>query len=520
MNGLHDIYPKSVSIPLMRLAVVFSFLLLSLGLNAQFKADTIWVEGRSYAMHTVEKGQTLFSLAKFYGATVEDVIALNPACADGLKIGQVLKIAVQAKAVIPLPAVSAASVSYVVKSGDTLYSISRMYGISADELRKLNHGLPAGLINGDTIVVPLEMRPVSDERADTSMNDLEEFDIVVMLPFFATYHDSMLTRDYRLRDAAVQLYRGAMMAADSLESEGLKARIHVLDVLDDKVAIQNVLKKDVMKRADLVIGPLFKDIIPEVSAWCKEHDVHMVVPVQQPNRVLLNANTISKTVPGSATQWMTIAKYVAEHHAGDNIVLIDSKIVDDKKMVEAFKEEWYRLKQDSLKRVVIFNDLASFSLEGKLTGARNIVLVPTADKKVIGAVFKAIGTKNAEVIGTEAWDDMDFISVADRNKYHVHFPQQTFVDYASIPTQRWIEGYRLRYKSEPTSFAFVGYDVMLFYGRALMKFGRQLEQHLNEVNGDYLAMQFSFFKTAKDAGYENAAINIVRTDNYQLQRVN
>jgi len=504
----------------MRLAVVFSFLLLSLRLNAQFEADTVWVEGRSYAMHTVEKGQTLFSLAKFYGATVDEVIALNPACADGLKVGQVLKIAVQAKAAIPPPTVSVSSGKYVVKSGDTVYSISRMYGISADELRKLNHGLPAGLINGDTIVVPLEMKPVTDDRAESPTQEAEVFDIVVMLPFFATYKDSMITRDYRLRDAAIQLYRGAMTAADSLESEGLNARIHVLDVLDDKVAIQNVLKKDVMKRADLVIGPLFKDIIPEVSAWCKEHDVHMVVPVQQPNRVLLNANTISKTVPGSATQWMTIARYVAEHHAADNIVLIDSKIVDDKKMVEAFKEEWYRLKQDSLKRVVVFNDVTSFSLESKLTGARNIVLVPTADKKVIGAVFKAIGTKNAEVIGTESWDDMDFISVSDRNKYHVHFPQHTFVDYSDVSTQRWIEGYRAQYKSEPSNFSFVGYDVMLFYGRALHKFGGQLEQHLNEVNGTYLATQFNFFKTAKDAGYENAAINIVRTDNYQLQRVN
>jgi ABC-type branched-subunit amino acid transport system substrate-binding protein len=355
---------------------------------------------------------------------------------------------------------------------------------------------------------------------DTSSGEPEVYDIVLMLPFYATYKDSMLSRDYRLRDAAIQLYRGAMMAADSLESAGLQAKIHVVDVLDDKVAIQAVLKKEVMKQADLVIGPLFKDVIPEVSAWCKDHQVHMVVPVQQPNRVLLNAPSISKTVPGSATQWMAMARYVAEKHAADNVVLVDSKILDDKKLVEAFKEEWFRLKKDSLKRVVVFNDPATFSLESKLTGARNIVLVPTSDKKVIAAVFKALGSKNVEVFGTEAWDDMDFISVADRNKYHVHFPQNTFVDYSVVPTQRWIETYRSRFKSEPSNFAFVGYDVMLFYGRGLKTYGRELGQHLNEIDGSYLATQFNFFKTAKDAGYENSAVNIVRTDNYELHRVN
>lgn len=504
----------------MRLIVLIGFLLLCFESKAQFKADTVWVEGSAYVMHTVERGQTLFSLAKHYGATVDEVVSLNPACADGLKVGQVLKIAIKATPASVKSTEPINTGTYVVKSGDTVYSISRMYGISADELRKLNHGLPAGLINGDTIVVPKEIKTILEPVTNDPVQHQEQFDIVLMLPFFATYKDSMITRDYRLRDAAIQLYRGAMMAKDSLESAGLNARIHVLDVLDDKVAIQTVLKKEVMNRADLVIGPLFKDIIPEVSAWCKEHKVHMVVPVQQPNRVLLNTGNISKTVPGSATQWMTIAGYVSEHHSADNVVLIDSKIIDDKKMVEAFKDEWFRLKKDSLKRVVIFNDVATFSLEGKLTNGRNIVLVPTADKKVIGAVFKAIGTKNVEVIGTEAWDDMDFVTVADRNKYHVHFPQHTFVDYTNVPTQRWIEGYRTRYKSEPTNFAFVGYDVMLFYGRGLEKFGNQLELHLNEIGGSYLATQFNFFKTAKDAGYENAATNIVRTDNYQLYRVN
>jgi hypothetical protein len=61
---------------------------------------------------------------------------------------------------------------------------------------------------------------------------------------------------------------------------------------------------------------------------------------------------------------------------------------------------------------------------------------------------------------------------------------------------------------------------MLFYGRGLKTFGRELGQHLNEIDGSYLATQFKFFKTAKDAGYENSAVNIVRTDNYELHRIN
>jgi ABC-type branched-subunit amino acid transport system substrate-binding protein len=330
----------------------------------------------------------------------------------------------------------------------------------------------------------------------------------------------METRDYRLRDAALQLYRGAMLAADSLERNGLKARVHVYDVLDNKVAVRSILKKEELKQVDLIIGPLFKDVIAEVSDWCNVNEVHMVVPVQQPNRLLLNAVNMSKSVSGSATQWMGMARFIAQNFKNENVVLIDSKILDDRKVIEAFKEEWYRLKQDSLRNVITFNDAASFNLNSKLPAGKCAVIVPTADKKVIASVFKTLGTRDVEVYGLESWENLDAISTADRNRYHVTYPQNTFINYSDERVQQWIEVYRSNYKSEPSSFAFVGYDIMLYYGTGLTNFGSEFPQRFAEIEGDFLASQFNFFRASKDSGFENAGINIVRTDNYQLVRIN
>jgi len=467
--------------------------------------------------HTVEAGQTLYSISKKYNLTIDQIVADNPGADVGLRVGQKLRIAQGQET----PTKSGV---YVVKSGDTYYGISRAYGISVDELKAMNNGMPAGLIPGDSIVVPTSMAGTSPEKAvqitQIAQSD-NTFDIVVMLPFYTSTKDSLASRDIRLRDAAVSLYRGVMAAADSLERAGLNARIRMIDVLDNKAAIHSILKRKEMNGVDLVIGPLFKDVVPEVAAWCSVNGAHMVVPVQQPNRILLNAPALSKAVAGSVTQWMAITNYSLQKFPKDNIVLVDSKILDDRKMVEAFKEEWFKLSKDSLKKVVVCDDLTNLKIAPLLPQGKCLVAVPTSDKKVIAAVFKALGNRtDVDVVGTESWDDMEMITTEMRNKFHVSFPKQNFVNEDDASVRRWQENYRRRFKSEPIDFSYNGYDITLFFGTALMKYGLSFTDHWSEIQANTIGGRFDFFRTSTGSGYENAAINIVRTDNYKLYRAN
>src|SRR5438105_1577806 len=50
------------------------------------------VDNKKYYMHTVEKGQTLYAIAKEYSTTVNDIILENPDAIDGISPGQVLRI--------------------------------------------------------------------------------------------------------------------------------------------------------------------------------------------------------------------------------------------------------------------------------------------------------------------------------------------------------------------------------------------------------------------------------------------
>lgn len=86
--------------------------------------------------YTVKKGDTIYSIAQKYGTTVQDITKLNGLKSTNLSIGQILQIPENyvASDDVSLPNY----ISYTVKKRDTIYSIARANGISADTIIKDN----------------------------------------------------------------------------------------------------------------------------------------------------------------------------------------------------------------------------------------------------------------------------------------------------------------------------------------------------------------------------------------------
>ena len=114
-----------------------------------------------------------------------------------------------------------------------------------------------------------------------------KYEVAFLMPFFLGKKDSLDAKDKKMRRVAIQTYRGALMAVDSLQKMGLNCEVFVHDVTDDKNKVQRVLAKSHMEDVDVIFGPLYKDQIAEVCAWAKDKGTHVVVPVQQPAKVLL-----------------------------------------------------------------------------------------------------------------------------------------------------------------------------------------------------------------------------------------
>ena len=108
----------------------------------------------SATTHEVLAKETLFSIARQYKVSVEDLIAVNPMVSDGLKIGQVLEIPTGTKVVISkLNGGSKKKITHEVVAKETAYGISQQYGITIAELEKQNPSIVEGLRIGQILEI-------------------------------------------------------------------------------------------------------------------------------------------------------------------------------------------------------------------------------------------------------------------------------------------------------------------------------------------------------------------------------
>lgn len=131
---------------------------LSIGQVLKLKSSDnkeITVEKVSDVIHNVKKGETLYSIAKLYNITTDDLIKWNLLESNDLSIGQTLFIKKSSE--IPVPQVVAVEKNvttdvktelktemknvdkHIVKKGDTLYQIALLYGVDVTTIKNLNH---------------------------------------------------------------------------------------------------------------------------------------------------------------------------------------------------------------------------------------------------------------------------------------------------------------------------------------------------------------------------------------------
>ncbi len=137
--------------------------------------------------HKVKRKQTVFSIARQYKITLEELYRFNPSAKRGIKRGQILRIPMPAMPAIPAPpqketeqVITATDIREIpdrhqpserlkprtkyfyhqLESGETLFDLEKRYGLSRDSLLAINPVLEKGILPGATILVPSGQLPV------------------------------------------------------------------------------------------------------------------------------------------------------------------------------------------------------------------------------------------------------------------------------------------------------------------------------------------------------------------------
>ncbi|MBK6893906.1 MAG: LysM peptidoglycan-binding domain-containing protein [Flavobacteriales bacterium] len=478
-------------------------------------------------LHTVTKKETLYGIARKYGVDQEDLRRLNPDLSYGLRIGMVLRIQVARSTAAPpmavLPAVMDRDEFHRVLPGETLYALSKQFGVSADSIKAANGGLPEGLKAGIYVRIPRGTKAVTDSTIITEALPRPSLSmrrrIAVLLPFTATAQDTAATgedgeRLASVTEAAVEFRAGMAMALDSLQAQGLNADVLVFDTGMKPAQWDPVLKSDAMRGMDMYIGPFHRAAIESLARV--SGGAPIICPVPQSNKVILGNPSVSKAIGGRTDRLKLMARYIAFHHAAGNVMLLKPDIFSERDVQRLMERELQQalLAQPAKLRDSLIvvpcgrRDVAA--AVAKLDPVRpNILVVPSEDVEFVTTVltkFMALVPKyKITVYGLDAWRNMSTLDVNALMKLNVHLPANAFIDRSSPAVNAFVAAYRTRFRNEPGEYAFLGYDVATYFIRAEMQFGEDFPKFYAQVHAKPLYLDLRMQKLGPENGWSNSS---------------
>lgn len=518
-----------------------------------------------YIDHIVKRGQTIYSLAKKYRIDEEVIYSHNPWAREGIKPGQTLWIPKDKQAADENEVADNDDLfyTYTVKDRDTLYAISRTYGVEVADIISANPALRNGMRPGMVLRIPRIVPGTGlSAEADTLIESgapctpVEEdrvYNVALMLPFFAkiqseelelpvdtlTEEESYISLNRQKSHIGknfAEFYEGFLLAVDSLKKTGLSVNLNVYDTERDTAIIKNIVRELSVTNPDLIIGPVYTEDVNITGRLARYNNIQLVSPLSTRPSLVQENPSIIQVIPSREAESYALGNYLSQVKQGrivlirgvDNVSMRNSWIFKKYLTENMPKDENgtplaivdYRL-NDSLIHVI-----------GKVLSKEeeNLVVVFSdheADvSRLVTRLFTMTSMYPVKLIGMPSWQSWKNI---DLNYYHslqLNLITPFYVDWHSNQVKRFLTLSRARYGYEPYeisplgySFGMLGYDIGLHFLSALKMYGKAFVPCVNEASGNQLLAGYQYHQIGQ-GGYMNGSFSMIRYNkDFTVERI-
>lgn len=228
--------------------------------------------------HTVAYGDTLYSLARRYKTTEQELMALNGFTSSdqllsGMKI--VVRGAADSKEATEQPEEKATEEVAQEEAQQQPEGVVPVYEFSfnADSLisyvenNGYNHELEAQKKQEiDSMEAEQKVRIPSFKRFVRG----EKLNVVVLLP---------MHRDGKIVKAFVDHYRGMLLAFKQLRNEGYSINVTVFDTERTAIRLSEIMESEAFQNADMLIGPIYAEEVAMVLPFAEERNIPVINPL-------------------------------------------------------------------------------------------------------------------------------------------------------------------------------------------------------------------------------------------------
>lgn len=506
----------------LRTFAIALFVSLFVAVGSASAQEIVVVDGVKYRVHDVVKGETLYSLARQYGVTVDEIIAANETLVDGLKADSRIRIPMpteanaepktkaekkaekkaQAEELAVIEPVQTESVPVVPVQTEPTPVVETVVETTVEPVVETVQPavVPVAPTTEPTAEKVAEVAPITENSAPNGTDSLQMntaptspahfrklkqndvAEVALMLPLGSTDKPAANYLDF---------YRGFLIGLDSVRMAGYSVNLTLHNTAHDYLRVDMLTALGTLATTDLVVGPVYEDeLIPIASAFRL-----MGTPIVSPLADLkhISNDNVFQMSPSQASKYNKVKNLF---DGSRRVVIISAESVDAEFDAEVraliqpgttVVEHKYVYEHPSVieKREKASGGKAAPSpsdLTPLLRGKTPSVVVITANNEVdvdrilaalaaarTSLVSRSISTTPFEVLGNNRWNR--FVNIDRANLFATNVIMLS--TYHARRSEPIVKAFDSRFVKEfgsiPTRYAYRGYDAAVVFVRALFE---------------------------------------------------
>ena len=512
--------------------------------------------------HTIQAGETLYKLSVKHGVSVERICRANPGLSvKNFRVGQVIAIPPKSKATsevaiqTPVPAPQVQNTPneplkpkcrdmHKIQRKETVYSISRMYGITEEELIAANPEIKnKKLKKGKFLCIPYAQKQVAEtpktpvQQDDSTLTDAQLFDknkkeskkiatikAAVVLPFNT---DGTGNKDEQVR--MVEYYEGFLMAVDSLKEKGVSIDLYTYDSGKTTASVNQVLSKPEMKTMDVIFGPAHADQVKPMADFAEKHNLRLVVPFTSKGDDVFNNPSVYQINTPQSYLYSEVYEHYLRKFPNAHVVFLDANTghTDKVDFIKGLKEE-LKNRQMTFKELK-GEDINPEGMKLVVDSLRENVIIPTSGRNValIKILPQMIVTSrehpnyNMKLFGYPEWQTYTDDHLASFFELDTYFYSSFYTNNLFPEAIQFTNAYRKWYSKDMANtfpkYGMLGFDTAYFFLLGLHKYGTNFEENMNQMMLTPIQTGFKFDRVNNWGGFINRKVFFVNfTKNYEL----
>ena len=440
------------------------------------------VQSRCKEMHKVARKETVFSIARMYGITEQELLDANPEIKDAkkLKKGKLL--------CIPYPKIQEAEKQKEVKEPTN----SELF----EQNRKADH-------------------------------NISMIKAALILPFIAEGKGN--TESERM----VEYYQGFLMAVDSLKRTGTSIDLYTYDSGSTVASVNAILVKPEMKNMDIIFGPLYTEQIKPMAEFANKNHIRLVIPfTSRDNTVYRNPDIYQINTPQSYL-YSEVYDHFTRQFPKSHVIFLNAKTGTEDKadFINGLREE---LKSKQIPFTNLDESATSEQMQAALQKDRANVFIPTSGSNTVlittlpqlsamvnDSIYKEKIHAEVHLFGYPEWQTYTKDHLSAFFELDTYFYTSFYTNNLLAAPRNFTSSFRRWYGKDVEErypkYGMLGFDTGFFFLKGLSRYGSALEKNLDKLNLTPIQTGFKFDRVNNWGGFINKKVFFVRfSPKYEL----